>query len=361
VNAAARDTISSRTAFNANRLGDFDWRVTPILDSNSVKLGPGDSAVDGDDTEPEALSIALVGAADPVLRAIGQSLARGGADLILIDVQEDGLASTRAEIEAASEHSQVIVHVVDSESASCARDLRAVISSTVESLDAVVVSIGDQSVTGLLSQVEPQDWLRVLNAGIVRLSLAVTALAPALRNGSSGKLIALVVESAGTRSTVSQVISPMIERYVSLITEELATAGLSAEILRTSADPFALFGATTTRIVEAIRESAARRVAAPVEAAPERAPALAPATNPEIAQRVGADERDRMREKLGAMYRRRSNAMQKKRELGDAWTPRFEAAYQEILGEIAQLEQQMGLPASQAATSLRSRGKPEAK
>ncbi|HUE76012.1 MAG TPA: SDR family NAD(P)-dependent oxidoreductase, partial [Chloroflexota bacterium] len=326
--------------------------------SESLKSGPGIPVIDGDDAEPVALSIALVGAAEPVLRAIGQSLARGGADLVLIDSNEERLASTRAEIEAASEHSQVLVQVMGPNNAANAEELAAMISSTIESLDAVVVFIGDQSLTGPLSRVAPEAWQSVLNSSLIRLSLAVTALTPALQSGSAGTLVALSIADSDSRSKVSQVIDAAIERYVSLISKEMATANLSVEMLRTSPDPFTLFGATTTHIVETIRESAARKAAALSPQATEQAAGVTASSGPEKTPRPVDDERESLREKLGAMYRRRSNAMQKKRELGDGWTPRFEAAYQEILGEIAQLEQQMGLPPSQTATSLRTSVKP---
>lgn len=128
--------------------------------------------------------VALVtGAASGIGRGISEALAEAGADVSVVDVDEERLAKTVATLEERG----VAVHPITADVSEPSETER-MVTETVErfgSLDATFANAGVASLGGALADYDLEEWDRLIDVNLRGVFLTNKAAASAMDNGGS--------------------------------------------------------------------------------------------------------------------------------------------------------------------------------
>ncbi len=138
-------------------------------------------------------SAVVTGAANGIGRAIALRFAEEGAHLVLVDIDQDGLASVVAQIAGAGGTAHAVVGDV-TEEAPASRAVRSAIDR-FGSLDILVNNVGG-GIPGRIWEISPDDWDRVLRLNLRSVFLCTRAAAPHMIERRSGRIICM---SSGAR------------------------------------------------------------------------------------------------------------------------------------------------------------------
>ena len=119
-------------------------------------------------------------------RAAAILFAREGADVLLVDRDEDAAAATREMIRADGNDAEILAADVTSE-----EDCRAMAAAAVDrwgGLDVLHNNVGIGS-RGTVEQISPAEWDDVMRVNVTSMMLAAKAAVPAMRRSGGGAII----------------------------------------------------------------------------------------------------------------------------------------------------------------------------
>ena len=119
-------------------------------------------------------------------RAAAILFAREGADVLLVDRDEDAAAATREMIRADGNDAEILAADVTSE-----EDCRAMTAAAVDrwgGLDVLHNNVGIGS-RGTVEQISPAEWDDVMRVNVTSMMLAAKAAVPAMRRSGGGAII----------------------------------------------------------------------------------------------------------------------------------------------------------------------------
>ncbi len=142
-------------------------------------------------------SAVVTGAGSGIGRASATLFAQEGAKVLIADLNEDGLAQTKAEIEKAG--GQCLARPVDIAAEDTVQDLIETCEREFGSLDIIYANAGISGGRVPLLEGTPEDWMEILRVNLIGPFLAIKYGAPKMVAQGGGSIIC-TASVAGLRS-----------------------------------------------------------------------------------------------------------------------------------------------------------------
>jgi NAD(P)-dependent dehydrogenase (short-subunit alcohol dehydrogenase family) len=148
-------------------------------------------------------NIIVTGAGGGIGRATCLKLAESGANLVLVDRDENLVAVTKEAVDKLGVKSIVVIADVTSEA-----DVRNYVTTAVEAFGTIDGFFNNAGIEGVLSptaEVSYADWTKVINVNLHGVFLGMSAVLPVMRKQGSGSIVCTgsIASSLGLPMTVA--------------------------------------------------------------------------------------------------------------------------------------------------------------